>query len=217
MFRRARAATRAARAFARHASTSAPTPAPERASSVVIAARAFVAIITLAALDSAVDDVVLLSHAKRLARAHSTIDDDQRLRDALGEPYGVDAAWWNASVSRAGHGRVVRVSYRLQGERASCDVAVTLASETPHSTANAAARDGGNAASSRAAFDAYAYAPRSIAHVMRGADAFRALGVDVSLPASRGGGRAGLVSLMRDDDDVEQRRRATTTTAKAKN
>ena len=201
---RAPASARAARAFARHASTSAPSPEPARTSSLVIALRTFVAGITLAALDSAVDDVVLLSHAKHLARAHSTIDDDQRLKDALGEPYGDDHAWWNASVSRAGGGRVVRATYRLQGERAACDVSVTLAKKRDAALPRAPRDADADAAETQSApsqpFDMYAYVPRSIAHAVQGADMFSALGVDCSLPATRGGGRAGLVSLMRDDD-----------------
>lgn len=97
----------------------------------------------------------------------------------------------------------MRATYRLQGERAACDVSVTLAKKRDAALPRAP-RDADADAEAQSTpsqpFDMYAYVPRSIAHAVQGADMFSALGVDCSLPATRGGGRAGLVSLMRDDD-----------------
>ena len=113
---------RAARSVSSDASTSAP-----RTSAFAHAARAFVAVVTLYACDSAVDDFILLSIARELARERSTVDDDPRIRAALGSPYAYDGEWWNAAVSRPRRSGGARVTYALAGPAASCDVTVTMA------------------------------------------------------------------------------------------
>ena len=85
-----------------------PPRAPRRTSAFVHAARAFVAVVTLYACDSAVDVFIRLSIARELARERSTVDDDPRIRAALGSPYAYDGEWWNAAVSRPRRSGVAR-------------------------------------------------------------------------------------------------------------
>lgn len=151
------------------------------------AARAFVAAVTLYACDSAVDDFILLSIARELARERSTVDDDPRIRAALGASYAYDGEWWNAAVSRPRRSGVARVTYALAGASASCDVTVTMVE----------ARDD---ASETMMKSMYRLIPPSMAHAVRWTSGWRAYAVDCSLPTARGGGRSALVSLMRDDD-----------------
>ncbi len=175
---------RAARSVSSDASTSAP-----RTSAFAHAARAFVAVVTLYACDSAVDDFILLSIARELARERSTVDDDPRIRAALGSPYAYDGEWWNAAVSRPRRSGVARVTYALAGPAASCDVTVTMAE----------ARDDGGERSGTMK-SVYGLIPPSVAHAVRWTSGWRTYAVDCSLPTARGGGRSALVSLVRDDD-----------------
>jgi len=177
---------RAARAVSSDASTSAP-----QTSVLTHAARAFVAAVTLYACDSAVDDFILLSIARELARERSTVDDDPRIRAALGASYAYDGEWWNAAVSRPRRSGVARVTYALAGASASCDVTVTMVE---------ARDDDGGDASETMKKNVYRLIPPSVAHAVRWTSGWRAYAVDCSLPTARGGGRSALVSLMRDDD-----------------
>jgi len=188
-------ALRAALVARRLSSSTASTAAPPRprASALTLAFRAFLAGATLVACDAALDDYILYGVAVDLAREHSTMNDDPRLRAALGDGYGVDRAWWNASVSRAGRGAVARVEFALAGARASCDVRVTM------TRANDVRDTGGILAR---------VMPASAAHAMAGSRAWRAAAVECSIPTERGGGRTALVSLAREDVEVDAKAKA---------
>jgi hypothetical protein len=180
----------AARALSSRASAGAPSTSSPRAGPLTIALRAFVAGCTLYACDAALDDYVLLRVAKSLARERSTIADDARLRDALGDDYADDGAWWTSTVSRGGRSDVARVVWTLEGAKAACDVTMTMSRRR-------AARDSG--------FTWTRFAPRSVAHAALGTSAWTAFAVDCSLPTTRGGGRSALVSLLRVVDDEDAR------------
>lgn len=188
-------ALRAALVARRLSSSTASSAPPQRARASVptLALRAFIAGATLVACDTALDDYVLYGVALDLARERSTMENDPRLRAALGEGYGVDRAWWNASVSRAGRGAVARVEFALSGERASCDVRVTM-------TRAEDGRGHGGILSR--------VTPASAAHAMAGARAWRVAAVECTLPTERGGGRSALVSLAREDVNADAETRA---------
>jgi hypothetical protein len=175
----------AARALSTRASAGAPSTSSPRAGPVTIALRAFVAGCTLYACDAALDDYVLLGVAKSLARERSTIDDDARLREALGDDYADDGAWWKSTVSRGGRSDVARVVWTIEGAKAACDVTLTMLNRR-------AERESG--------LGWTRFAPPSLAHAALGTSMWTAFAVDCSLPTTRGGWRSALVSLMRDVD-----------------
>lgn len=186
----------------RRAMSSAPsTSEPSRSPGVVGAfLRAFIGVTTLVAIDAAVDDYILYTVARALASRDSTIDDDVRLTDALGDGYAHDGAWWNASVSRVRRSDVARVVFALAGERASCDVVVTMVGKRPVD-------------SDKNGFpDVVRYLPQSVVHGFAGTSAWETAAVDCSLPSARGAGRSALVSLIpiqrvTDDDDETKKKK----------
>jgi hypothetical protein len=172
----------------RSVSSSPSTSEPARSPGVVGAfLRTFIAVSTLVAIDAAVDDYILYTVARRLASRDSTIDTDARLTDALGADYAHDGAWWNASVSRVRRSRVARVVFALAGERASCDVVVTMVGIRP---VDAGENNDGVLP------DFVKYLPRSVVHAFAGTSAWETAAVDCSLPSARGAGRSALVSLI---------------------
>jgi hypothetical protein len=208
-----------------HRAVSSSTALPSRSSGAALlgtAFRAFVAGCTAIACDAALDDYIVLTHALQRASARSTIDNDERLRTALGESYvPYDGAWWNASVSRIRRSEVARVTFAARGERAACDITVVMVGRNRHTRRNdsferglSSHRENGRARSSSSSSsgsgssgsddakeekDAYAwmrFVPSSVAHALVGAEFWEVASVDASLPTDRGGGRSALVSLM---------------------